>query len=487
MGMADEAPVVPVILCGGSGTRLWPLSRQLYPKQLLRLTGERSLLQDTAARLQALDGPVTAPLVVCNEAHRFLVDGQLRELGLAPTLVLEPAGRNTAPAIALAALLARDLHGEAAQLLVLAADHLIADPVALARAVALARPAAAAGQLVTFGVVPTRPETGYGYIAPAEAEGTAAGGPPGVRPVARFVEKPDLATAEAWLAEGSYLWNSGLFLFRAGSVLAELQTHAPAIVSACLRALAGADRQGGFITPERESFLACPADSIDYAVMEHTGQAAVVPLASGWSDIGSWAALHEVSAQDGQGNTLRGDAVALDCRDSYVQASSRLVTAVGLDGCIVVETPDAVLVAPRERSQQVKQLVDQLAAQGRVEVQAGREVYRPWGSFDSLDQGSGYQVKRLTVLPGAVLSLQLHHRRAEHWVVVAGSARITRGDEVFDLPTGGHTYIPVETRHRIENAGSEPLHIIEVQIGSYLGEDDIVRFEDAYGRQGRTD
>jgi mannose-1-phosphate guanylyltransferase / mannose-6-phosphate isomerase len=479
--MAKDSLLVPVILCGGAGTRLWPLSRQLFPKQLLALGSERSLLQETAARLERLPTPVTPPLVVCNDAHRFLVDRQLRQLGLDPTLILEPAGRNTAPAIALAALVARERHGEDALLLVLAADHRIEDAQALARAVALARPAAAAGSLVTFGVPPTRPETGYGYIAPQ------AGHEPGVRPVAQFIEKPDQARAESLLAAGGYLWNSGMFLFRAGTVLAELTARAPAIVEACRQALAGGSAQGSFIAPERAAFLASPADSIDYAVMEKTDRAAVVRLDTGWSDIGSWAALHDVSAQDQHNNTLLGDALALDCRDSYIHASSRLVTAVGLEGCVVIETADAVLVAPRQQSQQVKRLVDELTARQRPEVQAGREVFRPWGSFDSLDNGQGYQVKRLTVLPGAVLSLQLHHRRAEHWVVVAGTARITRGEEVFDLPRGGHTHIPVETRHRIENPGSEPLHIIEIQIGDYLGEDDIVRFEDAYGRQGRTD
>ncbi|RMF99162.1 MAG: mannose-1-phosphate guanylyltransferase/mannose-6-phosphate isomerase [Gammaproteobacteria bacterium] len=470
--------IVPVILCGGSGSRLWPLSRAAFPKQLLPLLGEHSLLQQTLARLDGLAG-LQPPIVVCNESQRFLVAGQLREAGSEPLLVLEPEGRNTAPAATLAALAAR-AGGDDPLLLVLPADHLLRDAAAFRSAVSAAAAAAADGALLTFGVVPTAPETGYGYI---RADG-AGGGP---RRVVEFVEKPDTATARQYLDSGAYYWNSGMFLFRAGAWLEEIGQQAPDILAACERAFAGAGRDGDTLRPEPQAFCACRPDSIDYAVMEKTGRAMVLPLDAGWSDIGSWSALHAASDQDAGGNALIGDVHAVDCRNSYLRAESRLVTAVGLDGCIVVETKDAVLVVPRERSQDVKRMVDELGAAGREEVRLGREVFRPWGSYDSLDAAPGYQVKRLTVLPGAVLSLQLHHHRAEHWVVVAGVARITRDDEVFELKKNEHTFIPVEARHRIENPGTELLHIIEVQVGDYLGEDDIVRFEDKYGRQGRTD
>jgi len=469
----------PVILCGGSGSRLWPLSRAGYPKQLLALTGQESLLQQTARRLERLDGPVASPLVVCNERHRFLVAEQLAAVGHEPTLILEPEGRNTAPAVALAALAAAAAGDGDSLLLVLAADHVVREPAALAAAVAVARPAAEAGRLVTFGIVPDAPETGYGYIR--------AGAGEAVRSVAEFVEKPDLETARSYLASGDYFWNSGMFLLHAAAYLEALARHAPDILEACRAAMdAGSGGADGH-RPCGTAFGACRTDSIDYAVMEKTDRASVVPLDAGWSDVGSWAALHEVSARDPDGNSLQGDVVAVDCRDSYVRAESRLVGVVGLEGCVVVETKDAVLVVPAARSQQVKALVDRLGADRREEVQLGREVFRPWGSYDSLDAAPGFQVKRLTVLPGAVLSLQLHHHRAEHWVVVAGTARITRDDEVFDLATNQYTFIPVGAKHRIENPGEELLHIIEVQVGDYLGEDDIVRFEDRYGRQGRTD
>lgn len=473
------AGLVPVILCGGSGTRLWPLSRALHPKQLLGLTGTDSLLQETCARVRSLGAHATSPLVVCNEAHRFLVEAQLRQAGAAPVIITEPTGRNTAPAVAVAALVAATRHGAETLLLVLPADHVIGDTTAFHRAVALAGPAARAGSLVTFGVVPDRPETGYGYILAARGEG--------VRAVEQFVEKPDLATARGYLASGRHLWNSGMFLFTAAAYLRELATYAPDVLAACERAVAQGRSAPGTVTPQHEAFLACRAISIDYAVMEKTARAAVVPLVAGWNDVGSWAALHEVSTADGAGNVTLGDVVAVDTRNSYVRAESRLVGVVGLDGCVVVETSDAVLVAPLDRAQDVKAVVDALAARGRPEARLGREVFRPWGSYDSLESKPGFQVKRLAVLPGAVLSLQLHHRRAEHWVVVAGVARITREDEVFDLRRNEHTFIPLGARHRIENPGTGLLEIIEVQIGDYLGEDDIVRLEDRYGRQGRTD
>ena len=391
--------------------------------------------------------------------------------------MLEPVGRNTAPATAVAALLQDDPD---TLLFVLPADHVIQNTDALGQAVAAAVPAARSGRLVTFGVVPTAPETGYGYIR-------AAGEPADVMAVERFVEKPDFDTAQRYVQSGSYYWNSGMFLFSARSFLAELEAHAPDMLAACRQALADVDRSAAAVALDATAFGACPADSIDYAVMEKTDRASVVPLDAGWSDVGSWAALQEISPADGEGNTLLGDVAEVDCHNVYLRAESRLVTAVGLENCIVVETKDAVLVAPAERSQDVKKLVDELAANDREEVALGREVFRPWGSYDSLENASGFQVKRLTVLPGAILSLQLHHRRAEHWVVVAGVARITRDDEVFELQQNEHTFIPIGAKHRIENPGTEPLHIIEVQVGDYLGEDDIVRFEDKYGREGRTD
>lgn len=471
--------LIPVILCGGSGTRLWPLSRAGLPKQLLPLAADHTMLQETAARLEHLDD-VAAPLVICNEAHRFLVSGQFEALGIEPTLVLEPEGRNTAPAVALAALEAQRAGQGAVPLLVLPADHVIREPKALAMAVETGLPAALAGQLVTFGIVPTGPETGYGYIRGAAEAG-------GVRPVERFVEKPDTTTAQEYLADGNYFWNSGMFLFTADAYLKELEHHAPDMVAACQRAMAVAGEEGSVRRPDPEAFRGCPKDSIDYAVMEKTRLASMVPLDAGWSDVGSWSALHDVSLRDQDGNTLLGDVCAVNTHDSYVRAESRLVTTVGVDGCVIVETKDAVLVVPREQAQNVKAIVDALAVGNREEIKLGREVFRPWGSYDSLESVPGYQVKRLTVLPGAVLSLQLHHQRAEHWVVVAGTARITRDDEVFDLEKNQHTFIPIGARHRIENPGQELLHIIEVQIGDYLGEDDIVRFEDKYGREGRTD
>ncbi len=470
--------ILPVILCGGSGSRLWPLSRSQYPKQLLKLTSDYSLLQDTMRRLGGLSAQLLDPLVISNEAHRFLVARQFAEIGIEPTLVLEPKGRNTAPAVAIAALLQEA--PESTLLLVLPADHVILEPDALIRAVQTAVPVAEAGRMVTFGIVPTAPETGYGYIRSVSSSGD-------ILDVDQFVEKPDYETARRYVQSGSYFWNSGMFLFSATAYLEELQAHAPDMLAACRRSIAdvaAGDRQ---IQLQAEAFSACPADSIDYAVMEKTALASVVPLDAGWSDVGSWASLHDVSEQDMQRNTLEGDVIAVDCTNTLIRADSRLVGAVGLDECIVVETKDAVLVAPKSRAQDVKDIVGELEASDREETQLGREVFRPWGSYDSLENAAGFQVKRLTVLPGAILSLQLHHRRAEHWVVVAGVARITLDDKVFDLGVNEHTFIPVGAKHRIENPGDELLHIIEVQVGDYLGEDDIVRFEDKYGREGRTD
>ncbi len=471
--------LTPVILSGGAGTRLWPLSRELYPKQLLALTGERTMIQQTALRLEGLSA--AAPVVVCNEAHRFLVAEQLREIHVTPqSIVLEPVARNTAPAIALAALAALKRSGEADPLLlVLPADHVIRDVPAFQKAVRAALAAALAGQLVTFGIVPTSPETGYGYIQRGAGVGAAFA-------IARFVEKPDAERAGAFLASGEYYWNSGMFLFSARRYLEELARFAPDMAQACAEAFgaARADLEFTRIAPER--FEACPADSIDYAVMEKTRDAVVVPLAAGWSDVGSWSALHEASDADAHGNVLRGDVICEDSEGCYLYAESRLVSAVGLTDHVVVETKDAVLVAPKDRVQDVKKLVHRLKEAGRYEHSLHREVFRPWGSYDSIESGPRFQVKRLKVKPGAVLSLQLHHHRAEHWVVVSGTARITRGDEVFLLEENQSTYIPIGVRHRIENPGKIPLHIIEIQSGSYLGEDDIVRLEDQYGRQGTT-
>ncbi len=436
------------------------------------------MLQETVLRLHGLSIDLAEPLLVCNETHRHLAAQQLQDLGANPRVLLEPQGRNTAPAVALAAELAQA--EDDSLLLVLPADHVIRDAAALARAIELAVPAAQAGRLVTFGVVPTAAETGYGYIR-------AAGGEGPVYAVAEFVEKPDMSTAKAYLASGDYYWNSGMFLFSSAQYLAELSTHAPAISSAVHRAMASANVDARVIRPGVSEFLESPKDSIDYAVMEKTERASLVPLDAGWSDVGSWAAVHEVSHRDQHENALCGDVVVEDCEGTMIRADHRLVAAVGLQGCIVVETKDAVLVAPKNRSQDVKRIVDELSAEDRDEVLLGREVFRPWGSYDSLESMPGFQVKRLVVLPRAILSLQLHHQRAEHWVVVSGVARITRDDEVYELKRNEYTFIPVGAKHRIENPGTEVLQIIEVQIGDYLGEDDIVRFEDKYGREGRTD
>jgi mannose-1-phosphate guanylyltransferase / mannose-6-phosphate isomerase len=475
--------LTPVILSGGAGTRLWPLSRELYPKQLLALTGERTMLQQTALRLSGL--AATAPIVVCNEAHRFLVAEQLRQLHVEPrACVLEPFGRNTAPAIALAALAAlkvAEQGSEDPELLVLPADHVIKDVAAFQEAVRVALPAAQQGKFVTFGIVPVAPETGYGYIQRGEAIPGASGGH--VHSIARFVEKPTLARAQQFLLSGDYLWNSGMFMFKAGCYLEELERHAPQIARYCRKAFESARADLDFIRVDAKLFEQCPSDSIDYAVMEKTAAAVVVPLAAGWSDVGSWAALHEACDTDGHGNVARGDVIVEDSTNCYLYSESRLVAAVGLSDHVVVETKDAVLVAPKSRVQDVKKLVSRLKEAGRYEHSLHREVFRPWGSYDSIENGERFQVKRLKVKPGASLSLQMHHHRAEHWIVVSGTARITRGEEVFLLEENQSTFIPVGVRHRIENPGMIPVHIIEVQSGSYLGEDDIVRFDDVYGRK----
>ena len=468
--------LIPVILSGGAGTRLWPLSREHHPKQFLPLVGERTMLQDTVLRLDGLGAG--GPIVVCNEHHRFMVAEQLRQIDVTPTsIVLEPAGRNTAPAVAIAALAAlQSAAGESAMLLVLPADHLLRDVEAFRAAVRTGLDAANAGKLVTFGVVPTQPETGYGYIRRAAGSGPAY-------PIAEFVEKPDAERAARYVASGDYLWNSGMFLFGARRYLDELAKFAPGMLEATSAALAGATRDLDFTRLAAADFARCPSDSIDYAVMEKTRDAVVVPLDAGWSDVGSWSALHENLPADAAGNVTRGDVDTEDSSGCYLYSSERLVATVGLVDHVVVETKDAVLVAPKSRVQDVKNLVARLKAAGRSEPSLHREVLRPWGSYDSVDGGQRFQVKRLTVKPGAQLSLQMHHHRAEHWIVVSGTARITCDDRVFLLSENESTYIPVGARHRIGNPGRVPLHIVEVQSGAYLGEDDIVRFEDNYGRK----
>ena len=466
--------ITPVILSGGVGSRLWPVSREGRPKQFLPIGGARSMLQQTQLRLAGIE---TEPaIVVCNDAHRFLVAEQFREIGEQPgAIILEPAGRNTAPAIALAALQAIDSDPDAL-LLVLPADHHIAAPDTFLAAVEQGLGAAAAGYLVTFGVVPTGPETGYGYIR----GGSEAA--PGVLKLDRFVEKPDVKTAEGYLAEGDYYWNSGMFLLRAGTYLELLAQHQPAMYGACQGSMAAARQDMDFLRPDAETFLASPSDSIDYAVMEQTDRGAVVPLDCGWSDIGSWSALCEVGKADGDGNVVEGDVLAQDTCNSYIRGESRLVATLGVDNLVVVETPDAVLVADRNKVQDVKAIVTALKAADRSEATVHQRVFRPWGSYESLVVAEGFQVKRIIVQPGQTLSLQKHFHRAEHWIVVRGTAEVTRGEETFSLTADQSTYIPLGAVHRLSNPGKIALELIEVQSGSYLGEDDIVRLEDVYGR-----
>ena len=467
--------LLPVIMAGGSGSRLWPLSRQLNPKQFLALAHDQlTMLQATVKRLDGL--AVAAPRLICNEEHRFLAAEQLRQLGLEQLqILLEPVGRNTAPAIALAALQAMQEQDDPL-LLVMAADHLIRDESAFRKAVQAAVPLAEAGRLVTFGIVPTHPETGYGYIEQGMSVG--AGG----CAVNRFVEKPDLATARDYLACGNYFWNSGMFLFRASRYLEELERFQPAILAACRAALEGGAQDMHFTRVDAAAFAACPEDSIDYAVMERTADAVMVPLDAGWSDIGSWSALWDVSAKDAEGNVFKGDVLGQATRNTYVHADSRLVATVGVEDLVIVETKDAVLVAHKDRVQDVKKIVERIKADDRQEHVNHREVYRPWGMYDSIDNGHRYQVKRITVQPGAKLSVQMHHHRAEHWIVVSGTAKVTNGSKTYLVTENQSTYIPIGEVHSLENPGVIPLELIEVQSGSYLGEDDIVRFEDKYGR-----
>lgn len=466
--------LTPVIMAGGSGSRLWPLSRQAYPKQFLPLLKEGSMLRDTVKRAYKIES--TSSIVIGNEEHRFLIAEQLRQESLGSfDILLEPEGKNTAPAIALAAFQAMKEDKDAI-LLVLAADHIINDEELFRERVLEAKALAEQGELVTFGVAPTSAETGYGYIEKGQEVSSI-----GFR-VKRFVEKPNLETAERYLLEDKYYWNSGMFLFRADRYIDELEKSNPKIVDACRKSIEGARKDLDFIRVDAEAFSASPVDSIDYAVMEHSDYVCMVPLDVGWSDIGSWSSLWEVSEKDEYGNTIKGDFIHHDCNNMYVNADHRLVAAVGLENIVVVETKDAVLVADKNRVQEVKEIVEQLKAENRTEYRSHREVYRPWGLYDCVDIGERYQVKRITVNPGAKLSVQMHHHRAEHWVVVLGTAKVFSGDEYYFVSENQSTYIPVGEIHSLENPGKIPLELIEVQSGSYLGEDDIVRFDDNYGR-----
>ncbi len=468
--------ITPVIMAGGTGSRLWPLSREHYPKQFLTVMGEQSMLQQTVARLSGIEH--AASVLICNEDHRFIAAEQMRLGGYAHGgIILEPVGRNTAPAIALAALQAVNnaVDGEEPVLLVLAADHIIENAQAFKNSVAKALPFAENGQLVTFGIVPTAPETGYGYIKSGNQNGDAFS-------VSQFVEKPDLATAQQYLASANYYWNSGMFLFKASRYLEELEKFAPEMLDVCKRAIAVPSQDVDFVRVDKTIFATCPDDSIDYAVMEKTDAAMVVPMDAGWSDVGSFSALWEVSAKDDNKNAIKGDVIAVDSTNNYIHAENKLVSTVGVDNLVIIETKDAILVANKDKVQDVKTIVNKLKEAGRTEHKLHREVYRPWGKYDSLDFGIRDQVKRITVKPGEKISIQKHHHRAEHWIVVSGTASVLNGDKTILVTENESTYIPLGTIHALENPGKIPLEIIEIQTGSYLGEDDIVRFEDRYGR-----
>lgn len=470
--------ITPVILSGGSGSRLWPLSRSSYPKQFLPLAGQLTMIQETAKRVSG--ERFAAPFIICNEEHRFIVAEQLRSTSVEPAdIILEPVARNTAPAVCLAALRILEETPDGGLMLVMPSDHVITAPERFLEAVGKAASAAAAGALVTFGITPSQPETGYGYIK----AGTPLGVHDGVHAVERFVEKPDQATAESYLTNGSYLWNSGIFLLSAAAYLTELERFNPAIVDACRRALAASRRDLTFLRVGAEAFAASPSDSIDYAVMEKTGHAAVVPVDMGWSDVGAWSALWDIAEKDGQGNATKGDVVLSDARNVYARSEDGLLVAVvGVENVVVVATDDAVLVAERDRAQEVKQVVERLKADRRNEHALHTTVHRPWGCYRGVDRGDRFQVKRITVKPGEKLSLQMHYHRAEHWIVVEGTALVTRGEEKVFVYENQSVYIPMGTVHRLENPGKVPLHLIEVQSGGYLGEDDIVRLDDSYAR-----
>ncbi len=465
--------MIPVILSGGSGTRLWPLSRRHYPKQFLPLVSNHTMIQETLLRLTGISD-LQAPIAVCNEDHRFMMAEQLREIDVNPSaIILEPLGRNTAPAVALAAL---TTSSENDVLLILPADHVIENIPAFQQAVSQAKVLAEQGFLVTFGIVPTEPETGYGYIKRSCEVLEAA------YKVASFVEKPNLETAQSYLESGDYYWNSGMFAFTAGSFLKELGQFNPDMLEKCQLALKSAKVDMDFVRLNKEIFATCPSDSIDYAVMEKTAKAIVIPMDAAWNDVGSWSALWDVTSKDSAGNAIMGDVFTVDTHNSFIHAHSKLVTVVGLDNIIVVETDDAVMIAAKDKVQDVKDIVEQLKAQSRVEADIHRKAYRPWGHYDLVDTGERHQTKRIVVKPGAKLSLQKHHHRAEHWVVVKGTALITKGDEQILISENESTYIPLGVVHCLENPGVIPLEIVEVQSGSYLGEDDIIRFNDQYGR-----
>ncbi|HMH65676.1 MAG TPA: mannose-1-phosphate guanylyltransferase/mannose-6-phosphate isomerase [Rhizomicrobium sp.] len=466
----------PIILSGGAGSRLWPLSRSLFPKQLLALAGENSLIQDTVLRTQGAE--FAAPLIICNVEHRFLIAEQMRQSGIEPgAIVLEPTGRNTAPAAAIAALMVSQKDPDGV-ILLMPADHIVQNRTALLQAVDRAVLAARQNHLVTFGITPGSAETGYGYIR----RGAALVGLEGSFAVARFVEKPDAATAAGYVASGDYCWNSGMFVFKANIFVAELERLEPELLAQCRAALTQGHNDLDFLRLHEESFAKAKSISIDYAVMERTDSAAMVPVDMGWSDIGSWESLWNAAAHDASGNVIQGDVLQHGVRNSYLRSEGPLVAAVGVENVVVVATKDAVLVSHRNASQDVKRIVEQLEQSGRDLHTTHRKVYRPWGSYESVDDGEKFQVKHIIVNPGAKLSLQMHHKRAEHWIVVSGTARVTCGEEVFPLKENESTYIPLGAKHRLENVGTGPLHLIEVQSGSYLGEDDIVRFEDTYGR-----
>lgn len=465
--------MTPVILSGGSGTRLWPLSRGTYPKQFLPLVSDQTMIQETIIRLEGM-AQMQAPIAICNEDHRFMMAEQLREINVQPAaIILEPIGKNTAPAVALAALAANNPEDV---LLVLPADHVIEDVSAFQEAVLKAAQLAEQGFLVTFGIVPTAAETGYGYIKRSNENIADA------YKVAEFVEKPQASVAEGYVASGDYYWNSGMFAFTAGQYLQELEKFAPEMLAACRRSYAEAETDVDFVRLNKELFSECPSDSIDYAVMEKTDKAVVIPLNANWSDVGSWSALWDVREKDSFGNALTGDVIALDTVKSFIHSSNKLVAAVGVENMIIIETDDAVMIAPKDRVQDVKKIVAILKSEQRIEADLHRKVYRPWGHYDSVDNGERHKTKRIVVKPGAKLSVQKHHHRAEHWVVVKGTALVTKGDETMLLSENESTYIPIGVIHSLENPGVIPLEMIEVQSGSYLGEDDIVRFADRYGR-----
>ena len=467
--------IIPVILSGGSGTRLWPLSRKQYPKQYLPLVGDNTMLQETILRLNGL-GNLADPIIICNADHRFLVAGQCQQIDIeSPTILLEPIGRNTAPAIAAAALQSQKISNEAV-LLVLSADHVIQDIDAFHQAIKIASRQAQAGKLATFGIVPTDANTGYGYIKSSQENID------GAHKVEKFVEKPDLETAQTYLEQGNYLWNSGMFMFQADVLISELSEQSPNIVVSVIDAVTNATKDLDFIRLDKQSFESSPSDSIDYALMEKSDNVVVVPLDAGWNDIGSWSALHDIGTKDANGNVIKGDVFMQDTTNTYIHANGHMIATIGVQDLIIVDTPNATLISTKDKSQEVKNIVEQLQRQDREEQSCHRKVYRPWGWYDSIEMGKHFQVKRLHVKPGAKLSLQMHYKRAEHWVVVSGIATAINGKETLILTEGESTYIPIGTTHALENHTDEILEIIEVQSGTYLGEDDIVRFDDIYGR-----